>query len=141
MTHPPRAPAALLRETEAGLYRVDNARIDALVDAAHAAGIDVRRVEQADCRDQADLLARIATALAFPAWFGHNWDALADCLGDLGWLPEAPARLFTFEHLDAEREPGATLLDILAERAGDLDADAPPLWLLVTDPMPDPQST
>jgi len=28
---------------------------------------------------------RCAQVLAFPAWFGHNWDALADCLGDLGW--------------------------------------------------------
>jgi hypothetical protein len=28
---------------------------------------------------------RCAQILAFPAWFGHNWDALADCLGDLSW--------------------------------------------------------
>src|SRR5262245_53314468 len=33
------------------------------------------------------LFDRCAAALAFPAWFGHNWDALADCLGDLSWLP------------------------------------------------------
>jgi hypothetical protein len=30
-----------------------------------------------------ELLTTLATALQFPSWFGHNWDALADCLGDL----------------------------------------------------------
>lgn len=32
------------------------------------------------------LFDRCARVLGFPAWFGHNWDALADCLADLGWL-------------------------------------------------------
>ena len=34
-----------------------------------------------------DLFDRCAAVLSFPAWFGRNWDALADCLTDLGWLP------------------------------------------------------
>ena len=25
-------------------------------------------------------------ALGFPDWYGHNWDALADCLTDLSWM-------------------------------------------------------
>jgi len=33
------------------------------------------------------LFDRLADELAFPAWFGRNFDALADCLGDLSWLP------------------------------------------------------
>ncbi|MGW2997195.1 barstar family protein, partial [Streptomyces sp. NPDC001193] len=28
-----------------------------------------------------------------PSWFGGNWDALADALIDLSWLPRAPGRL------------------------------------------------
>jgi hypothetical protein len=37
-------------------------------------------------------LGAIADALAFPAWFGGNWDALEDCLGDLSWR-KPPHRL------------------------------------------------
>ncbi|MFE0649789.1 barstar family protein [Streptomyces sp. NPDC059534] len=33
--------------------------------------------------DKAALMDRCAAALALPHWFGRNWDALADCLGDL----------------------------------------------------------
>ncbi|MFJ1973474.1 barstar family protein [Streptomyces sp. NPDC087903] len=38
--------------------------------------------------DKAGLMDRCARALALPDWFGRNWDALADCLGDHGVWPE-----------------------------------------------------
>lgn len=34
-----------------------------------------------------ELIAALRTALEFPAWVGANWDALADALRDLSWLP------------------------------------------------------
>lgn len=35
------------------------------------------------CADKKELHARIADALDFPDWYGHNLDALMDCLTDL----------------------------------------------------------
>lgn len=34
------------------------------------------------------LLEALATLLAFPAYFGFNWDALFDCLRDFSWITE-----------------------------------------------------
>ena len=39
------------------------------------------------CRSKADFLERAAMTLKFPTWFGHNWDALSDCLTDMSWWP------------------------------------------------------
>jgi RNAse (barnase) inhibitor barstar len=36
------------------------------------------------------LLAALATQLNFPDYFGGNWDALEECIGDLSWLPIGP---------------------------------------------------
>ncbi len=33
--------------------------------------------------DKATLLVELARVFGFPDYFGHNWDALNDCLGDI----------------------------------------------------------
>jgi hypothetical protein len=50
-------------------------------------GFAVRQVDGRRCRTKAALLDELARALGFPAHFGRNWDAVEDCLNDLGWLP------------------------------------------------------
>ena len=35
------------------------------------------------CADKKELHTRIAAGLDFPDWYGHNLDALMDCLTDL----------------------------------------------------------
>ncbi|MFC8713703.1 MULTISPECIES: barstar family protein [unclassified Streptomyces] len=43
--------------------------------------------------DKAGLMDRAARALALPDWFGRNWDALADSLGDPSvWPKDAAGR-------------------------------------------------
>ena len=51
----------------------------------HVVTLDLGRVA-----DKPGLMERCAQALALPDWFGRNWDALADSLGDSTVWP-APA--------------------------------------------------
>lgn len=39
-------------------------------------------------KTKAELLTALATHLSFPEGFGHNWDALLDCLRDLSWIAD-----------------------------------------------------
>ncbi len=90
MTH---RPAARLDDAKrSGVYRACSAA-DVL---AAARGLEVARIDLYGARDKAGLLAAIARALAFPDWFGGNWDALEDCLTDLSWRPGA-AHILVFE--------------------------------------------
>lgn len=94
-----------------------------------AAADDVRRevetagrrfvhLDTGDAEDKPAFLDRAAGAFGFPGWFGRNWDAFADSLGDVrshsgtvvlweGWEP--------FAH--ANEQQFAVALEILRERA------------------------
>jgi len=50
----------------------------------------VYRVELKGVRSKKALLEALASGLRLPKHFGHNWDALADCLMDDAWA-KAPA--------------------------------------------------
>lgn len=88
--------------SRSGVYRVSAAA--AIVEAARESRADLARI---DARD--DVLEGIARALEFPAWFGRNWDALEDCLGDLSWRPDR-GRVLLFEAY-----PPADRLDVLLD--------------------------
>lgn len=98
-----------------GAWLVGETDLDTLDAAAHADGHLVRRVSLAGCHDKADLLQRIAVALAFPKTFGANWDALADCLGDLEWLPQASGYAWLFDHADDLRATAEDDFDALCD--------------------------
>lgn len=51
----------------------------------------VRVLDLDGVTDKTAFMDRCAATLELPAWFGRNWDALADALGDPEQLPEAEA--------------------------------------------------
>ncbi|MFC6065574.1 barstar family protein [Streptomyces ochraceiscleroticus] len=57
------------------------------LDAALSAGWQGTVLDLEGVTDKAEFMTRAAAALHLPSWFGRNWDALADCLGDLSWWP------------------------------------------------------
>lgn len=83
--------------------------------------------------DKSALLRALAEALRFPAYFGANWDALLDCLGDLSWLP-SPCCDVVIEHAEvtwgrAPRELG-TLSEIAQVAAKRLQASGRSLRII-----------
>ena len=78
---------AIIAAGRSGVYRLD-ARIDvSAVDlAAQEKGYYFAHIDGSAARTSRDLLPMISAALHFPDYFGNNWDALADMLGDLSWL-------------------------------------------------------
>jgi RNAse (barnase) inhibitor barstar len=77
---------------------------------AGSLGFDCVTVDLEGCDDKAEFLDRVSRALEFPAWFGGNWDALFDCLADLGWRP-APGYVLVLEHASGLREAQPEVFD------------------------------
>ncbi len=98
------------------------------------------RVDRAPVFDKETVLHAFYQAGCFPAYFGFNWDALADVLADLSWLQaqERPAEgcVFILAHSQvlARRAPDvhATLVDLIRDVAATRRASGrPPLVLLL----------
>lgn len=50
----------------------------------------ILRIDLQHCHDKTGLMDCLVHELQLPAWFGCNWDALADALADLSWLQPRP---------------------------------------------------
>ena len=109
----------------------------ALCNLAGSLGFDAVRIDLATCGDKTSFLDRMAESLAFPAWFGQNWDAFFDCLADLGWRP-ARGYVLLLEHADTMRcdapEALDTALAILGDAASAWESRGVPFRVFVSAP-------
>ncbi|MBE1492590.1 barstar family protein [Plantactinospora soyae] len=64
-------------------YVIDHELVDYVVSFAHGIQAQPLRVEVPPDPTRQLVLKRLGEALQFPDYFGANWDAWSDCLGDL----------------------------------------------------------
>ena len=111
--------------SRSGVYRTRRAA--PVLDAARETGLDLARIDA-----QQALFERMAKALDFPDWFGRNWDALEDCLGDLSWRGGS-GHVLLFESFPRGDELGV-LLDVLRSSAEYWAGRGRPFFAVLLDP-------
>ena len=102
MSNAPDAPGPFLFSEDPAAYRAEGALV-------------VRIPAKAKGKEK--LLSVLAAKLRFPSYFGHNWDALEECLRDLSWLSEQPRVVIVHEAFpfSATSDSLATYQGILAD--------------------------
>jgi hypothetical protein len=108
-----------------GVYRTGEEQ--AILDATRGAKLDVVTVEAKE-----NLFDSVAQALTFPAWFGRNWDALEDVLGDLSWR-KGDGHVVVFRTYPTGEELGI-LVDVLRTTAEYWEGRGKPFFAVFLDP-------
>jgi hypothetical protein len=108
-----------------------------IAEAAQAAGLALWRVDIGHVHDKSGFTGLVAKALAFPEWFGGNWDAFEDCLGDLSWQP-APGYVLLLEHGKhfgaGHKQEFVTAVEVLDGVAEYWQGQGKPFWSIVSGP-------
>jgi hypothetical protein len=80
------------------------------------------------------MLSAIGRAMSFPDWAGHGFDALNDCLNDLGWRP-AEGYMVMLDHCDGihghAESDFVTLLQVFEGAALEWREQGVPFWCFV----------
>ena len=67
---------------ESPIYFVSANELDSLVQAGDRSGARLKRVDARRWDNEKQIHRDLASALRLPDYFGHNWDALEECLND-----------------------------------------------------------
>ena len=114
--------------SRSGVYRARS--VDVVLDAAHEGKLDVAEVDLSE----APALTAIAKALDFPDWFGNNWDALEDCLGDLSWRNASGHVIVFARHEKLPKDDLGVLIDVLKSSAEFWAERGAPFFAVFIDP-------
>lgn len=95
-------------------------------------GYEFDVVDLSEVTDKGKLMSRMAAALDLPRWFGNNWDALDEALGD---RYSQSARVLILDHHGAMIRADPSSAAMLLQVVGDAVAGSRSLALVVEDPM------
>ncbi|MGL5811649.1 MAG: barstar family protein [Nocardioides sp.] len=113
--------AVLAGRTAAGVYRWHAAfEIADVRHAVETAGWQFAAIDGWLAQTKSEFLTEVGTALRFPAYYGHNLDALVDCLRESP-SPGVPGLVLLWDGWSvlarAERDSFDSLLSIFTDRA------------------------
>jgi barstar (barnase inhibitor) len=115
-----------------GAYRAS--RVDEIADAVRGSKLNFASIDLRGVADKAALLRKIAATLGFPDWFGHNWDALEDCLIDLSWR-QAQGHVLVFEGFQfLPADDLGVLIDVVISAAEFWAGQGKPFFAVFIDP-------
>jgi hypothetical protein len=112
--------------SRSGVYRAGSPQ--AVLEVTRGTDIDVAQIDGG-----AGVIGSIARALEFPQWFGGNWDALEDSLGDLSWR-EGAGHVLLFRTYPVGDELGV-LIDVLRSTAEYWAGRGKPFFAVFIDPQ------
>lgn len=129
--------AALLADSgRAGVYHLNREAWE-VASSSGTANLVCVRIDIGHAHDKADFLGHVAQAMGFPQSFGRNWDALADCLKDLSWLPGKGwvVVLEKSKHFaGGHRHEFDEAMDLMGEVADYWRSQDKPFWTLIGGP-------
>ena len=124
----------LTQVEDAGIYFLPDDDIEELLEAAAVNRFPCVRIDLRDCADKAELLQRIGAALNFPPHVAHNFDALADALGDLR-VPRLPGLVVLLENTERLRRHAVadfkTTMEVLQGASREWAKHDQPFWAFV----------
>lgn len=130
--------------------RLDQESLDTIAGEIASLGTVVRQIDARACLRTQHLFDEFAWTLGFPDYFGRNWAAFDECIGDREFKPRGPTLLIV-QHFDR-------LLTLANGRARDImlsifsrlplgqadsnymhfpESDFPPFWMIVNYQHPD----
>jgi RNAse (barnase) inhibitor barstar len=117
------------------MYRIDDAaRQRVRAGDVFPPGWAVAILDGAEADTRAGFFTAIARELRFPDYFGHNWDAVYDCLTDFNWLPAAGYGIVLDGYgalATAQPEQWQIALKVLGEASAFWRATKRPMYVLL----------
>ena len=125
----------ILEESRGGIWFLPaHKEPRALQKVAKEAGFAFFHIDGKSITRKEQLLNHFATALRLPESFGHNWDALEECLTDLE-AGDCDGYLIYFDHIDgllaAHPDQFETLVEILRDAVASWKSDGNAMVVLL----------
>lgn len=124
----------------AGLYHLTPQQADSLPALAAKSHRAFKLADLSSSQSKQQVLTQLGHELAFPDWYGANFDALQDCLCDHNWRPKGGliVRLVGLDCLGkVDGEALATLIEVLQAACQPEGATKnSPLWFLIDTLVP-----
>jgi RNAse (barnase) inhibitor barstar len=122
-----------------GIYHLPSTRRSILEKTAGRLGLQLLKADFSVCRNTAEALRQLGSALHFPAWYGANLDALFDCLTDPDWLASRGTVVLiggADSLQQAAPEDFSILIEVLQAASDTHRETATPCWILLDAPAP-----